>query len=117
MIAASQLPESCDVIEKVEATTSVSEAKDKGTVDEKPLKRPKPLENADKKVRRPRKKAVDESDLSLAIALSESLVSANENARRKEEEILMKVLKQLLFSMIKQQSFLDALKSFKNLNY
>jgi len=103
LIAASQLPESCDVIEKVEATTSVSEAKDKGTVDEKPLKRPKPLENADKKVRRPRKKAVDESDLSLAIALSESLVSANENARRKEEEILMKEDLVEVLSVLRQE--------------
>lgn len=45
--------------------------------------------------RRPRRnythKAVDPSDLSLAIAMSESLMSANEEARRKEEELLLTV--------------------------
>jgi len=36
-------------------------------------------------------RVVDPSDLSLAIAMSESLLSANEEARRKEEELLITV--------------------------
>lgn len=50
-------------------------------------------------VKRPvRRKVVDPSDLSLAIALSESLQSANENARKLEEELLITV-------QFSQQSF------------
>lgn len=50
------------------------------------LQRRKPAEK-----RPTRRKAVDPSDLSLAIALSESLQSANENARQLEEELLLTV--------------------------
>lgn len=51
---------------------------------DKQLKRRIPAE------KRPvRRKAADPSDLSLAIALSESLQSANENARKLEEELLI----------------------------
>lgn len=51
---------------------------------DKQLKRRIPTE------KRPvRRKAADPSDLSLAIALSESLQSANENARKLEEELLI----------------------------
>ena len=57
---------------------------------------PNPLQHQIRKVvekRRTtrRKQATDESDLSLALALSESLQSANESARRHEEDILLTV--------------------------
>jgi len=55
------------------------------------LQRRKPTEK-----RPTRRKAVDPSDLSLAIALSESLHSANENARQLEEELLLTVKENLL---------------------
>ncbi|XP_057376260.1 uncharacterized protein LOC130697377 [Daphnia carinata] len=51
---------------------------------DKQLKRRMPAEK-----RSVRRKAADPSDLSLAIALSESLQSANENARKLEEELLI----------------------------
>ena len=54
------------------------------------LQRRKPAEK-----RPTRRKAVDPSDLSLAIALSESLQSANENARQLEEDLLLTVLKEI----------------------
>lgn len=40
-----------------------------------------------------RRRAVDPSDLSLALALSESLQSANESARKQEEELLLTVIR------------------------
>ena len=76
-----------------EITASNDEDEEKGRADEQPSSsKSKPQESTEKKPRKPRKKAADESDLSLAIALSESLASANETARRKEEELLIKVL-------------------------
>ena len=44
-----------------------------------------------KTTRTTRRKAVDPCDLSLALALSESMQSANESARKQEEELLLTV--------------------------
>lgn len=49
------------------------------------------MKSAERRPRRCGNREIDPSDLSLAIAMSESLQSASEDARRKEEELLITV--------------------------
>ena len=101
--------ESNDEIRKLEGTTSDSDDKEKQNAGQQlQINGLRPQESTGKKVRRPRKKAADESDLSLAIALSESLMSANETARKKEEELLVQVTTQLSSFIIMQYFFSES---------